>query len=620
LRRAPRGTKALAALVGVSFAVAACGSSGSKSGSASTTAPSGSTTSGAPTTAASTSTSAAAPTGGTATYAQEEEGTKYNNATSDATNFANTVVTNLLQPQPFIINNKLGFDLNKELMVSADVTATSPNQVVTYKINPKAVWEDGVPIDCKDLYLAWGAQNGKATKANPDYDPKSPNKTDATGSPIPKTVTDFNPASTTGIDVISSVACSDSNKTVTMTFSTPFADWKSNFAGNTALVPAHVLEQKTGIADITKVDLSTDSPDTQKAAAFWNTGWANWDPTVALSGSWYRIKEYKKGESLTLVRNEKYWGTPANLDTIVFRTINDAKAQSQALQNGEVQVIYPQADPAVADSLSKMSGVKFDPEAGLTFEHLDMNLKNPIFQDIKVRQAFALCMDRQDIVDKLIGPVDAKAKPLNSLLLMSNQQGYTPHLQQASLDKQDIPKAKSLLESSGWVLGSDGVYAKAGKKLAFRISEKGIARRQQTVQLIVQSCKQAGFAITDDSDKTFNAVRLPKGDYDVALFAWVGQPTLSSPESIYVPGGGQNWQGYNSPAVADLYKKINTEFDDAKRLDLVNQADQTIINDVVSIPLFQLPDMLAYTDKLQNVTYNGPSGATWDANLWVLKS
>jgi peptide/nickel transport system substrate-binding protein len=553
------------------------------------------------------------PSGGQVAYAQEEEGTKYNNLTSDASNFSNTVVLNVIQPGPFIQDDKLVYNLWTDMMDSAQVTVTDP-QTVVYKIKAAAVWEDGQPIDCKDFYLAWGSQSGKAQKANPDY---APGKKDADGNDIPKTVTDFLPASTTGYENIKSVTCSDSNKTVTTVYDTPYADWKGLF-GN--LNPAHILETKTGIADITKVDLSADSPDTQKAAAFWNTGWANWDPSIALSGSWYKIKDYTQGTGITLVRNDKFWGKPAQLDTIVLRTINDATAEAQALENGELQVIQPQADPAVADTLSKATGVKFAPQAGLTFEHLDLNLKNPVFQDLAVRQAFALCIDRADIVGKLVAPVNPNEKPMDDLLLVPEQAGYTPHLAQAGFDKMDIAKSKSLLEGAGWKLGGDGYYAKGSLKLAFRISEKGIARRVQEVQLIIASCKAAGFKITEDSDKKFNAVRLPLGDYDVALFAWVGTPFLSSATSIYVPGGGQNWQGYNNPKIKDLYDQANKEFDDAKRLDLINQIDTQLIADMISIPLFQLPDMLAYSDKLSNVKYNGPLGITWNANEWVLAS
>jgi peptide/nickel transport system substrate-binding protein len=270
----------------------------------------------------------------------------------------------------------------------------------------------------------------------------------------------------------------------------------------------------------------------------------------------------------------------------------------------------------VADQLRAASGIKFEPASGLIFEHLDMNMKNPLFQDKAVREAFAACVDRQDIIDKLVGPVNPDATPLNSLIFMPNQVGYTDHFSQYGTFS--VENSKSILEAGGWTLGGDGVYTKGDQRLAFRISHKGIQRRSDTTQNIIASCKEAGFDITEDSDPTFNAARLPVGDFDVALFAWVGTPFFSGATSIYSSGGGANYQAYDNAEVAPLYEEANKEFDDQKRIDLMNQIDQIVCDDVVSIPLFQLPEMPAWSETLQNVQYNGPSGLTWNGNDWAL--
>ncbi|MEI7548376.1 MAG: ABC transporter substrate-binding protein, partial [Actinomycetota bacterium] len=396
-------------------------------------------------------------------------------------------------------------------------------------------------------------------------------------------------------------------------YDSPYADWKGLF-GN--LIPAHIIEAKTGVADIMKVDVAKDTPEIEKIGEFWNTGFNNWDPTLALSGSWYKVDSYTAGQGIVLVRNDKFWGKPGVLDQITLKTITDSTAQATALQNKEIQAIQPQADPGVADQLKKASGVTFSPASGPIFEHLDMNLKNPLFQDIQVRKAFAACVDRQDIIDKLVGPVNPKAVPLNSLIFLPGQNGYQEPFK--TYGQFSVANSKKILEADGWALGSDGVYAKAGKKLAFRISHKGLQRRSDTTQNIIASCKQAGFNISEDSDKSFNATRLPVGDFDVALFAWVGTPFFSGATGIYTSGGGSNYNEYVNDKIKPLYDKANSEFDDAKRVALMQQIDKLVNDDVMSIPLFQLPDMPAWSSTLTGPVYNGSIGLTWNANTWSM--
>ena len=102
------------------------------------------------------------------------------------------------------------------------------------------------------------------------------------------------PAGTTGYDQISKVDCSADGKTVTTTYTTPFADWKSIF---TALLPAHIVEQKTGVADVTK---ATAEADLKKVADFWNTGWVangSIDKSITPSGGPYLLDSFKPGET-----------------------------------------------------------------------------------------------------------------------------------------------------------------------------------------------------------------------------------------------------------------------------------------------------------------------------------
>ncbi|MDO8389986.1 MAG: ABC transporter family substrate-binding protein [Actinomycetota bacterium] len=600
MRTTKRG-KFAAIAVGLSLIAATACSDDKDSGSTDTT------------TAGSTETTAAPASGGSVTYAAEQEYTSYNNATADQVLFANTLVLNMVQPGPFISMPDLTFQLWEDMMVSAEVTSEDP-QVVEYVIQPAAVWEDGEAIDCDDFYLAWISQSGKLNHANPDY--TGPGQVDADGNEVPETLPDFNAAGTTGMEDIESVECSDDGKTVTTTYANLYADWKGLFG---ALIPAHVVEAESGVADITAIDPETSSDDSVAAGDVWSNGFIGFDSALALSGAWYDIDSWTEGQNLILKRNEAFYGTPGNLDEIVFLLVPDATQQPAALENGDVQVISPQPNADLVAQLDGIAGITTSIEQGLTFEHYDFNQANKHLALLEVRQALALCIDREEIVSTLVQPINPDATVLNSHIYVPSAADYQDNSDGLV---RDVDAAKALLEGAGYTLGSDGVYVDAdGDRLSIRLGRKEPnPRRQSTNELAAEQCKEAGIELTDDGTEDFNAVRLSASDYDIALFAWVATPFLSSNTSLYVPGGGQNWNAYDNPDIQALFDQANAEFDDAVRADLMDQIDQLLWDDMATLPLFQFQEMVAYSDTVTGVVFNGPLGVTWNANEWALSA
>ena len=95
-------------------------------------------------------------------------------------------------------------------------------------------------------------------------------------------------------------------------------------------------------------------------------------------------------------------------------------------------------------------------------------------------------------------------------------------------------------------------------------------------------------------------------------------PFLSSNTSLYVPGGPQNWNNYANPEIQTLFDQANAEFDDAARAELMDQIDQILWDDMATLPLFQFQEMVAYSDSVSGVVFNGPLGVPWNANEWAV--
>ena len=305
----------------------------------------------------------------TVTWGYAQEFSSYNPNTPDGTSLSNTVVLNQVQ-RGFVYFAPDGTTTPDKDFGTFEKTSDNP-LTVKYTINDKAVWSDGKPVECDDIVLAWLAGSGLTGEKG------------------------FAAASTTGTDQMNKPDCKAGDKVVTITYKKPFADWEAQF-GWTTIMPAHVVEAQSGMTK-TFIDLADTptSPDLAKAIEFWNKGWqfnpGELKPDIMPSMGPYQIDNWTAGQSLTLVPNPKWWGAPPKAAKIVIRYIAD-DAQTQALQNGEVNVMEPQPQVDIANQL-KALGDKVKTQFGdqFSFEHIDFNFK-AAFKDKNVREAFAKCL------------------------------------------------------------------------------------------------------------------------------------------------------------------------------------------------------------------------------------
>jgi peptide/nickel transport system substrate-binding protein len=543
--------------------------------------------------------------------AVEEGFGHYQNYIGATNSFAHTIALSNVSPSPYIadyVDGKLVIKVDGDLMESIKVTSSDP-QTIEWKVRKEAVWSDGAPIGCKDFHLKWLAGASKATVKSDDGQESS-----------------IFDASPTGYEDIEKLECSDDGKTITTTFfkDKPYADYRGIFSqpGSDGLLPAHILEQQTGVADITAVKPDQNDETVKKVAEFFTKGWLGFDAKLALSGGPYIITSTDLKDQTVLERNPKWWGNPGGPARVILKTNTDSQSATQQLQNKEVQVIAPQADPAVAQQLYGDSAFKVFAQGGQTFEHVDFNMARPLFKDNKeLRLAVAQCFDTQGLVDKLIKDVDPNAKPLSSLTFMPNEVGYEPHYD--DIGKGDVAAAKKTLEDAGWTLGADGVYTKGEARASFKLGHKIVQRRADTVRILQDKCKQAGIEISQDQSDDFNSKRLTASEFDAALFAWVGQPLKAGAYGNYASkdaGGSGNYNNYSNRQVDEKWKAANGELDYQKRITMMNEVDKLMRDDLHSIPLFQLPDFAAHTAELGPISYVGVGGGvTWNLYAWQKK-
>jgi peptide/nickel transport system substrate-binding protein len=472
-----------------------------------------------------------------------------------------------MYPSVFRIHPDFSFQLDQSVMASAKLTSHNP-QTITYQIRPEASWSDGTSITADDFRYLWEHSNG----TNP--------KTD--------TVT------TVGYDRIGRVDGSADGKTVTVVFSQNFAEWPSLF---TNLVPAHYVQQQPG---------------------GWNRG-LDKHPEDIPSGGPFKIAGFRRGETLTLQRNDRYWGPRAHLDQILIRLVPDSDAELAALRNHEADLINPEPTPDLVNTIRRLPGVHSQASPSLGFEHLTFNLKHPILAELAVRQAIATAIDTQQLVDRMARAVNPDAQVLGNRIWITGQQPYQDH--SGGYGKGNTQDAKRLLERAGWTLGADGVYTKDDERLELRYATftKEDPRRRAQGELLQAQLAKAGIQLSllnATSDTLFEWVG--EGNFDIANFYWLGSPfAISGSQDIYRSGGGGNFNKFTDPTIDALYQQAIGELDPTRAADLGNQVDQQLWTQLPTIPLYQVPSFLAWRHDLLNVVNNPTTESVfWNAGSW----
>lgn len=537
--------------------------------------------------------------------------TGYNGNTAATNAVYNTYVDNLTHSSFVSFNPQASLDKNEEFG-TYEKTSDDP-LTISYTINEDAVWSDGVPIDYDDILLNWASASG--THPSGVTDPETGAEADL-----------FLAASTNGFAQMEMIEGEPGDKEFEVVFSEPYADWEALFTGT--LMPAHIAAEQGGMsvegdgAELVEAIKAKDIAALTPVAEFWNTGW-NYetdlptlpDTAILPSSGPYKLDNATNG-TLTLVKNDQYWGEEraGQTDTLVFKTIVDEEAV-QALQNGDVDIIDPSSPTVDTKAALEQIGetVTVDTGQSLTFSHIDLDQRpGAVFEDLKVRQAFAACVPRADMVDKFVTPIDPSGSVLNLREFQTTQEDYETVLDGAPAAQNDgaadIERARTLL-------------TEAGKTEPVRVSLMFASTSQlraDQVALVKDSCDQAGFEIVPQPDAEWSAKLSQPGAWDAVIFGWSGSGLVASGESIYVSEGEQNFGGYADEDVDRLWSEIVRSTDAEQVVPLKTEMEQRLAETQYNVVLYSNADIIGYSSKLEGVELNPTqTGITWNAYSWT---
>jgi peptide/nickel transport system substrate-binding protein len=366
---------------------------------------------------------------------------------------------------------------------------------VTVQLKPEARWGDGTPVSSTDMVFTWKLAKHPSVGA----------------------------VSAESFRRIRDITVKDA-KTFTLHLDRVTYDY--NQLGNIELMPAHIekLALRGGGAAYrkqTRYDHDYDDP--------------------GLYNGPYRIVAINPGTEYVMERNKEWWGKEPFFKRIVVRVIPNTTALQASLFSGTVDMIAGEVGLNFEEALQLSERqdspyvVQFKPS--LSYEHIDLNLSNPLLKDKAVRQALLYAIDRDAI--------NAYAFKNRQMIAQSFVNPLDKAIPQAGTRYAfDPKKAAALLDAAGWKMGEKGVRVKNGVPLRLEFNTTSGNRTRELVQQVLQNYwKRVGIEVflRNKPARVLFSEGLVKRQYSaMALYAWASGPGSVPRTSLhgdYIPDG-----------------------------------------------------------------------------------
>jgi peptide/nickel transport system substrate-binding protein len=450
----------------------------------------------------------------------------------------------------------------------------------TYAIQPRATWGDGIPVTAKDILFAWEVgKHPQSGVGNSDFFAR---------------------------DIASITILDDKNFTI------HFSKEQCDFAAISDFyaLPEH-LERKIFDRD----------PATYKNRTLYNTDPANpglyWGP--------YKISKVDSGAAITLDKNPAWYGARPAFDTITVKAIENSAALTANLLSGDIDYIAGELGLALDQAIAfekrlKPSAWQVIYKPGLIYEHIDLNLGLPPFNDLRVRQALMYGMNREKINQTLFdGKQPVAATDVNPLDTV-----YSQDVKQYSYDPA---AAEKLLDAAGWKTGKEGIRANGrGGKLSFTLSTTAGNKTREVIEQALQSdWKKLGIDVKIENQPArvlFGDTMRERKFKGGVMFAWTSAPKnipKTNLHSSMIPAAannyaGQNYSGYVNPKVDKIIDDLEVVCEPKANQSLWDSLQKIYADDLPALPLYYRAEAYFIPQWLKGVT---PTGHMHPTTLWV---
>jgi peptide/nickel transport system substrate-binding protein len=326
----------------------------------------------------------------------------------------------------------------------------------------------------------------------------------------------------------------------------------------------------------------------------------------------YMVQEWVRGDHLTLVANPKYWGEAPKTKTLIFKWNSEAAARLTSLKAGEADAI-DNLDPNDFKTVEGDSSLKLTPREALNTFYLGINNTKPPLDNEKVRQAIAMGIDRQAIVDKFYPPGSTVASHFTPCSIPGGCEGEEWY-------KYDLEAAKKLLSEAG--------QTSFKVSLSYRDVVRGYLPSPGKVAEELQAqLKQLGIEATIDVQESGTFLdNASKGNLEVFLLGWgADYPDATNFLDAHFGKGANDSFGKKWDDVTSKLAEAASLSDQAARNKLYAEANTAIKTHVPMVPVAHGGSAVVYNAKVEgahssplgNETFRLMSVPGKDTFVWV---
>ena len=498
---------------------------------------------------------------------------------------------------------------------------------ISYTVNKGLVWSDGTPINGVDLLMSHVLSSNTFSKAAGLGDPDGDDTPAFDSNGYGGTYSD---------NIVGQPTLSADKMTLTLQFKQKIANWDL-YGPGPAPVHAMVLmaegkkELQSAAANLAAKERflaafkSKDTALLKKMGDVWSKDYTittinkDTNPLLLISNGGFIVESAVPKTSLTLKLNPKYNSGPkmtGSIDTIVFKVITDGTAAVQALANGELDVYSGQATADAVANLKKITNINITGGEQAVYEHWDLHVDSvegePPYSGLfsikdgarskALRQAFLLGLPRDEIMEKIIAPINGVTKPLCTAWVAPGSAAYDKIC--AVNGSAFYTRGTQESRNKSALALVQKYYPDALKKpLTVNVLVPGgNARRAAQFALAKANLAKVGFNLVGDVQSGWGGL-LGNGKYDAFFFAWVSSSVLQKQScSVLETTGGSNYvMGYSNKIIDRVCEELDVAMKPEQLVQKYITADRALFADAVTIPVFVHPGVTAINKNLKGL-------------------
>ena len=439
---------------------------------------------------------------------------------------------------------------------------------ITFNLRKDVKWHDGEPFTADDVLFTFTSMADK-------------NYTGSRFNEISKIVGaqdyhDGNADSISGIKVID-------DYTISFTYTEPFAPALSNFSQR-GIIPKHIWS---------KVDIA----DWENSSDLLNK---------PIGTGPYKFVEFKPDQYVELERNDDYFGGAPKIEKFIFKVTNTETELSE-LTKGDLDVVTLTSTKEEDFNMLKDAGMKIKEKPSANYQFLTMNSNKEFFKDKRVRQAITYAINRQGMVESLIGE---HGQVVNAPLSLA---GWAYPESGLNTYDYNVDKAKELLSEAGWT-ENNGVLEKDGVKFEVdMLVPTGNKIREQSAPIIQQNLKDIGITVNISTMDIASAMAKThgEGDYDMGLFGFTLEVDPGDADRYWassIANGSQfNFSNFINTQSDELLDKASKIIDRDERKNIYGEWAKLINEEAPYVFLYSQNDIRAYNPKLEGYNFSAYS-------------